>query len=71
MNSHYYLCELIDHEKVAQQLDDYECAQDYKPKWMTLEDSIMQNERCINQFEKNRWIKRENFVLKELKKSYE
>lgn len=71
MNSHYYLCELIDHEKVAQQLDDYELAQDFEPTWMSVDDSIMQNEKVILQFEKNRWIKRENFVLKELKKSYE
>lgn len=67
MNSHYYLCELIDQEKVAQQLDDYERVQDYKPKWMTLYDSIIQNEMAIHQLEKNSWINRENYVLKELK----
>jgi ADP-ribose pyrophosphatase YjhB (NUDIX family) len=68
MTSHYYLCELTNGKKVAQQLDDYECAQEYKPKWLTLDDALKQNQKAINQFEKNTWINRENFVLKELKK---
>jgi 8-oxo-dGTP pyrophosphatase MutT (NUDIX family) len=71
MTSHYYICELINHERVSLQLDDYEVVQEYKPKWVTLDDAIYQNEKVINQFEKNRWIKRENFVLKELTKFYE
>jgi 8-oxo-dGTP pyrophosphatase MutT (NUDIX family) len=68
MTSHYYLCELTDDEKVAQQLDDYECAQEFTPKWLILDNAIKIYQKVINQFEQNRWINRENFVLKELKK---
>jgi hypothetical protein len=67
MNSHYYLCELINDEKIAQQLDDYESAQEFNPEWILLDESIEQNEKCMNSFEKNPWVKREIFVLKEIK----
>ena len=69
MTSHYYLCALTDGEKVAQQLDDYEYKQEFTPKWLRLDDAIKQNQKVINQSEKNRWIHRENFVLKELQKN--
>jgi len=67
MTSHYYLCELINDEKIAQQLSNYESAQEFSPKWIFLEEAIEKNEKCMNDFEKNTWIKREIFVLKELK----
>ncbi len=67
MTSHYYLCELKDDEKITQQLDDYESAQEFSPEWILLNDAIEQNEKCMSIFEKNTWLKREIFVLKELK----
>ncbi|MGD6964438.1 NUDIX hydrolase [Fictibacillus phosphorivorans] len=69
MTSHYYLCELMG-EEVVQQLDDYEFEQEYTPKWVDLDEAIKQNQGIINQCEENVWIHRENFVLKELKKSW-
>ncbi|MET3659180.1 NUDIX hydrolase [Sporosarcina psychrophila] len=67
MTSHYYLCELINNERIAQQLDDYEFAQEFRPEWILLIEAIERNEKRINRFEKNTWVKREIFVLKELK----
>lgn len=71
MTSHYYFCELIDDEKVAQKLDDYESEQEFTPRWLTIHDAVKQNEIALNQFEYNRWIKRENLVLNELKKYHD
>lgn len=72
MTSHYYLCELINDKRIAQQLDDYESAQGFSPAWVSLNEAIEQNEKIINDFEngKNGWLKRETFVLKKLKKLY-
>jgi len=70
MNSHYYLCELKNEEKVSQQLDEYESLLNFTPKWVSLDDAINQNENLIKEFEKNSWLKRETFVLKELKKIF-
>ncbi|MEK4404708.1 NUDIX domain-containing protein [Sporosarcina sp. FSL K6-6792] len=67
MTSHYYLCELKNNERIAQQLDDYEFAQEFRPEWIHLIEAIEQNEKRINRFEKNTWVKREIFVLKELR----
>ncbi len=68
MTSHYYICELTNGKKIDQKLDDYEAAQEFMPKWLTIDEAIKQNQKVIDQFVKNRWIHRENFVLKELKK---
>ncbi|MFD0770219.1 NUDIX hydrolase [Bacillus sp. CGMCC 1.60114] len=70
MTSHYYFCE-VNGEKTAQKLDDYEFEQEFTPRWVRLGDAINQNQKIVNQCEQNRWIHRENFVLKELKKAYE
>lgn len=67
MSSHYYLCELANEERVAQQLDEYESLLDFTAKWVTLDEAIRQNEHLLNECEKNSWLKREAFVLKELK----
>lgn len=66
MNSHYYLCELINEEKKNQQLDEYESLLNLTPKWVSLDDAIKQNEILIKEFKENSWLKRETFVLKEL-----
>ncbi|PYZ94943.1 NUDIX hydrolase [Salipaludibacillus keqinensis] len=66
MNSHYYLCELTDEEQVAQQLDDYEADQEFTPHWLPINEAIEANEKSLQQFKQNRWIYRENFVLREL-----
>ncbi len=71
MTSFYYICELTDEKRVAQQLDTYESDQEFNPKWVTLDDAIHQNEKMLLQNNPNKWINRENFVLKELKKMNE
>ena len=68
MTSHYYLCELTSEEKIKQQLDEYEYILEFTPKWVSLDDAIVQNESLIKIIEKNSWLKRETFVLKEVKK---
>ena len=70
MISHYYLCELIDKEKINQQLEAYELAQKFTAKWVSLDDALKQNESLLNGVQNNEWLPRETFVLKELKKIY-
>jgi 8-oxo-dGTP pyrophosphatase MutT (NUDIX family) len=68
MISHYYTCEWSG-EKGEQQLDPYEEAQAFTPVWVTLEEAISQNEKILAQSSENRWIHRENLVLKQLRDS--
>ena len=68
MTSHYFRCELTDSEKVPQQLEEYESELEMVPEWVSLDDAIAGNERLMDQFENNQWIKRENYVLRELKR---
>ncbi|TMU88381.1 NUDIX domain-containing protein [Bacillus sp. BHET2] len=70
MTSHYFRCELTDSEKVPQQLEGYESELEMVPKWVTLDEAINGNESLKDQFDNNRWIERENYVLRELKKLY-
>lgn len=67
MNSHYYLCELENEETIAQELDQYESDLKFTPRWVDIEDAIKQNESLITFTENNGWLKRETFVLKEMK----
>ncbi|ANU21062.1 hypothetical protein BBI15_13135 [Planococcus plakortidis] len=67
MTSHYYIAELKNEEKLPLQLDDYESVLDFTPEWVALEEAILQNERLIQQVERNSWLKRETFVLKQLR----
>lgn len=68
MTSHYYVCKLFSDEKVNQKLDDYEYEQDFTPVWVPIDEAIKQNERVLKSLGKNDWVKRETFVLKEIKK---
>jgi 8-oxo-dGTP pyrophosphatase MutT (NUDIX family) len=68
MTSHYFRCELTDTEKIVQKLEEYESELEMMPIWVTFDEAINGNEKLMDQFENNRWIKRENFVLRELKK---
>jgi 8-oxo-dGTP pyrophosphatase MutT (NUDIX family) len=67
MTSHYYLCDLAAEEKMAQQLDEYEAILNFTPKWVSLEEAIKKNENLIEEVEQNSWLKRETFVLKQVK----
>jgi hypothetical protein len=68
MTSHYFKCELTDRERIPQHLEGYESELDMKPKKVALDEAIDENEKLMNQFDDNRWIKRGNYVLRELKK---
>lgn len=68
MTSHYYFCRLKNKNIITQKLDEYESAQEYSPKWVSLDEAIKQNQSLINLLEKNSWLKRETFVLKEVRK---
>lgn len=70
MNSHYYLCELTDHDQVRQQLDEYEWLQEFSPKWVSIDEAIVQNEKMTKETEYIGWVLRETIVLKELKKYF-
>lgn len=70
MTSHYFYCELTDSETIPQQLEEYESELEMTPRWVSMDEAIAGNEKLMDQFENNRWIKRENFVLRELKELY-
>jgi ADP-ribose pyrophosphatase YjhB (NUDIX family) len=70
MTSHYFHCELSDLNKIPQQLEEYEAELEMTPRWVTINEAIDGNERLMGKYENNRWIKRENYVLEELKKLY-
>ncbi|MGM0851214.1 MAG: NUDIX hydrolase [Bacillota bacterium] len=61
MTSHYFQCELTDRERIPQQLEEYESDLDMKPKWVTLDEAIGGNEKLMDQFDNNCWIKRESY----------
>ncbi|MED4015110.1 hypothetical protein [Sutcliffiella cohnii] len=61
--------DLTDKEQYALKLDDYEAALQFTPKWVSINEAIVQNNKIINEVEQNSWVKRENYVLNELKKS--
>ena len=67
MISHYYICDLITEEKNVQQLDEYEAILNFTPKWVSLDEAIKQNESLIERFKQNSWLKRETYVLKQIK----
>ena len=69
MTSHYFFCE-ISGERVQQQLDDYEAEQEFTPVWVDIDEAIEQNEVELAKSSENRWIYRENAVLKEIKRQY-
>lgn len=71
MISHYYICEISDN-KTVQQLDDYENALDFKPVWIKIDKAININEKILksNSQEKNPWVYRETYALKQIKKYY-
>jgi ADP-ribose pyrophosphatase YjhB (NUDIX family) len=71
MVSHYYLCTLTNEKKIEQALDTYEYEQSFTPKWVTLQHAIQQNEYVLSQRDRNDWVTRETFVLKELQKFYQ
>ncbi|CAN7400104.1 NUDIX hydrolase [Rossellomorea sp. LjRoot5] len=71
MTSHYFHCELSDLDKIPQRLEEYEAELEMTPRWVTLDEAIDGNEMLMGTYEDNRWIKRENYVLVELKKLYE
>ncbi|WP_244886861.1 NUDIX hydrolase [Rossellomorea vietnamensis] len=71
MTSHYFHCELSDFDKIPQQLEGYESELEMAPRWITMDEAIDGNEMLMDKYENNRWIKRENYVLEELKKLYE
>ena len=50
-----------------QKLDAYETVQEFKPKWVNLEDAIKQNETLFTYPGMNNWLKRETLVLNEVK----
>ncbi len=68
MTSHYYLCEVLD-DKTKQQLDDYEAEQDFQAEWIQLDKVIGLNEEIVSSNDKNKnpWVYRETYVLKELR----
>lgn len=67
MTSHYYICDLATEENNAQQLDEYEAILNFTPKWVSLNEAIKQNESLIERIEQNSWLKRETYVLKQIK----
>ncbi len=68
MTSHYYRCQVTGAIE-AMNLDDYEAEMNFEPKWVAIDEAIRQNEGVVNTSTANPWVKRELFVLRELKKT--
>lgn len=67
MTSYYYLCNISDKNK-EQLLDDYEKELGFEPIWVDINESIENNKKHENIFDKNRtWLKREIHVLHKIK----
>lgn len=68
MHSYYYLCEVEDGFS-AQNLDDYEAEYGFTPEWVLIEHAISVNRTLLENPPPNiqRWVKRELFVLEEIK----
>ncbi|BCB03672.1 NUDIX domain-containing protein [Bacillus sp. KH172YL63] len=66
MNSHYFLCQLLDNERIPQQLEKYETELNMEAKWVPVEEAIRANEELMSEYDHNQWLIRENFVLREL-----
>ncbi|MBN2853313.1 MAG: NUDIX domain-containing protein [Clostridia bacterium] len=70
MTSYYYICEVSD-DKGFQELDDYEADLDFKSLWINIDEAIKKNDKIITEKEdKNPWVIRELYVLKQLKKFF-
>ena len=67
MTLHYYTCEVIG-QRDAQNLDVYERALGFEPKWIDIDEAIALNEKFIDKNpNKNDWTMRETLVLKSIK----
>lgn len=66
MESHYYLCEVTGETK-TQNLDDYEEELEFKPIWISIDDAIRNNNSIMGKEDRNPWVKRELYVLNQLK----
>ncbi|NLU33037.1 MAG: NUDIX domain-containing protein [Clostridiaceae bacterium] len=68
MVSHYYLCD-VSEDQGLQDLDDYEEDLGFYPCWVSIDEAIENNEMVLATGEEgiNRWVKRENAVLRKLK----
>lgn len=66
MKSYYYICE-ISNDRVEQNLDDYEVDLNLTPIWIGIEKAIDLNNKNL---EANPWVKRENYVLKQIKDNF-
>lgn len=69
MDSHHYLCELMDDEKIAQRLDGYEQEQEFTAVWIEIGQAIRENQIILKQNEANVFIQRENYVLTEVRRN--
>ena len=67
MTSYYYICEFSD--DMNRPPENYEITQGYWPIWIDIEDAIKKNNLLQSKLDSNEtWIKRENFVLNEIKR---
>ena len=65
MLSTYYKCREI--KKMKQNLDSYEVEMGFIPKWVNLDEAILQNNKILESLNYPRWTKRETQVLEYIK----
>lgn len=65
MLSTYYKCREI--KKMKQNLDSYEVEMGFIPKWVELDEAILQNNKILESLNYPRWTKRETQVLEYIK----
>lgn len=70
MVSHYYLCELIDDEKISQQPDDHEWEPGNSAVWIEPAQAMRENQIALEGNAGFVFIHRENFVLGEMERIF-
>lgn len=68
MTSYYYLCQ-VDAIFQEQQLEQYEAKLGFQPVWIDLDEALCANQAILsaNHAESSAWVKRETFMLEQIK----
>lgn len=69
MESFYYKCSISSFEFQELSLDPYEEELKFRPKWISINDAIIQNKKIINSDQCPKWTKRDTHFLEYLNKN--
>lgn len=67
MVSTYYKCKIV--KEMKQNLDSYELEMGFIPKWVDIDEAILENKKVMDKQNFPRWTKRETLVFEYIKKT--